>query len=155
MPPEAQCVHRTPVRFRVRIPSKKGDKAFFAYLQAQLAQCEAVTATLPNPVTGGLLISHTGDMLSIVEYAERNKLFRLERAKNNPGSVAHATVTTYKTLDAQIKRLSGSKLDVAHTAFLTLVGAGIYQISRGRLSAPAWYTAFWYALNIFLKAQHK
>jgi hypothetical protein len=29
------------------------------------------------------------------------------------------------------------------------MGAGIYQIARGNFAAPAWYTAFWYALGLF------
>ena len=32
-----------------------------------------------------------------------------------------------------------------------VLGMGGYEISRGRFATPAWYTAFWYALNIFLK----
>lgn len=155
MLPEAQCIHQTPGRLRIRIPAGKGNKAFFAYVEEQLARCPVVTAAQANPVTGSVLISHSGEMRGIAEFAGKNKLFRLIPDKKNPGSVAHATITTYKSLDTQIKRLSGGELDLPHTAFLILVGAGIYQISRGKFGAPAWYTAFWYALNIFLKAQAK
>lgn len=155
MLPEAHCVHQTTGRLRIRIPAGKGNKAFFAYLQEQLGRCRLVTAAAANPVTGSVLISHSGDVRAIAEYAEKNNLFRFVPGEKNPGGVAHATVATYKTLDAQIRKLSGGELDLPHTAFLTLVGAGIYQISRGKFGAPAWYTAFWYALNIFLKAQAK
>lgn len=153
MLPEARCLHRTPTRFRVKIATEKSDAAFFTYVQERLAQCRLVSAVEVNPLTGSVLIFHTGELGAIAEYAEKNKLFRLVPYRKNSGSVAHATITTYKTVDAQIKKLSGGELDLAHTAFLTLAGAGIYQISRGKIGAPTWYTAFWYALNIFLKAQ--
>lgn len=155
MLPDAHCTHQVAGRFRVRIPAAKGNKVFFTHVQEQLARCPLITAAVANAVTGSVLISHTGNMRTIADYAEKNNLFRLTQDRKNPGGVAHATIATYKTLDAQIKKLSGGELDLPHTAFLTLVGAGVYQISRGKFGAPAWYTAFWYALNIFLKAQAK
>jgi len=45
--------------------------------------------------------------------------------------------------------------NVPDLVLLTLVGLSAIQISRGNFTAPAWYTALWYALNIFLKAQSK
>ena len=155
MLPEARCIHQTPARFRVRIAAGKGDTAFFTRVRERLTRCRLVSAVEVNPLTASVLICHTGELRAIAEYAEKNKLFRLVPYRKNPGSVAHATIATYKTVDAQIKRLSGGELDLAHTAFLTLTGAGIYQICRGKFGAPAWYTAFWYGLNIFLKAQAK
>jgi hypothetical protein len=155
MLPEAKCIHRTPGRVRISIPARKGDSAYFAHVQESLARCPLVTAARANPVTGSVLVTHTGEMAAIAAYADKNNLFGLIPDRKNPGSVAHATIATYKTLDAQIQKISGGELDLPHTAFLTLVGAGIYQISRGKFGAPAWYTAFWYALNIFLKAQAK
>ena len=46
-------------------------------------------------------------------------------------------------------------MDLGTASFGALLIMGIYQISRGNFMAPAWYTAFWYALNIFLKSKPK
>ena len=47
---------------------------------------------------------------------------------------------------------TGDEIDIEGLAFLLLLGAGIYQISVGNLTALPWYAAFWYAFNIFLKS---
>jgi hypothetical protein len=102
-----------------------------------------------------VLISYSGELPELAEFAEKNRLFQVNPDTQIPGSVAQATITSFKTLDEQIQKLSGGELDLPHTAFLTLVGVGIYQIARGKFGAPAWHVAFWYALNIFLKTQKK
>ncbi len=153
--PEAYCIHRAAGRLRIKIPSEKGNKAYFAFVEEQLARCPLVTAAKSIPITGSVLLSYSGEVPKIAEFAEKNKLFLLISDKQNPGSVAQATITSYKALDAQIQKLSGGNLDLPHTAFVTLAGVGIYQIARGKIKAPAWHVALWYAFNIFLKAQRK
>ena len=154
MIPIAHCVHKTATRIRIRIPSKKGDKSFFAVLQEQLVHCEQVTGSEVNSLTGGVLIFYAGDFKAIADYAKRRSIFRLSEIRRNPG-IMSTTVTTYKSLDDRLKKLSGGELDLPSAAFLALAGAGVYKIAQGKFAAPAWYTAFWYALNIFLKARDK
>ena len=62
---------------------------------------------------------------------------------------------TFKQTDAKVLELSGGQLDIAGTAFLGLAGVGLYQIAKGNFAALPWYAAFWYALNIFLKAERE
>jgi hypothetical protein len=154
MIPFAHCVHRTATRIRIRIPSRKGDKSFFKALQEQLALCDQVTGSEVNPLTGGVLIYYAGDFKEIADYAEKRNIFRLSGTKRN-ATIMSATVTTYKSLDNRLKKLTGGELDLPIAAFLALAGAGVYKIAQGKFAAPAWYTAFWYALNIFLKARDK
>jgi hypothetical protein len=154
MIPMAHCVHRTATRTRIRIPSKKGDKSFFAALREHLERCEQITQAEVNPLTGGVLIFHEGDFDAIAQYAERLNIFTMSEMRRNP-TVMSATVATYRRLDSRLKRLSGGELDLPITAFLALAGVGVYKIAQGKFAAPAWYTAFWYALNIFLKAREK
>jgi hypothetical protein len=154
MIPIAHCVHRTATRIRIRIPSRKGDKSFFTTLQEQLDQCEQVTGSKVNHLTGSVLIFYTGNFTAIAEYAVRRNIFSLSKTRRN-ATIMGATVTTYKNLDNRLKKLSGGELDLPIAAFLALAGAGVYKIAQGKFAAPAWYTAFWYALNIFLKAREK
>lgn len=155
MLPIAQCVHKLPARARIRIPARKGDGFFFSALRERLHRCEQVTGVETNPLTGSALIFYTGDFAAIAAYAEKEGIFRLAAKKHNPDSLTHVTVSTYKTLDSRVKRLTGGEIDLPSATWLALVGAGVYKIARGNFAAPAWYTAFWYALNIFLKAKGK
>lgn len=153
MLPVARCVHRLPTRARIRIPSRKRDAGFFSVLRERLNRCGQVTGVETNYLTGSALIFFSGDFASIARFAEKEGIFRLADKKHNPNSVTHATVATYKRLDSQVKRLTGGEIDLPGATWLALVGAGVYQIVRGKFTAPAWYTAFWYGLNIFLKAK--
>jgi hypothetical protein len=155
MLPTAQCVHKLPARARIRIPSRKGDGFYFSALRERLHRCEQVTGVETNDRTGGALIFYTGDFAAIAGYAEKEGIFRLAAKNNNPGSLTHVTVATYKRLDSRVKSLTGGGLDLPSATWVALVGAGVYKIARGNFVAPAWYTAFWYALNIFLKAKGK
>lgn len=155
MLPAARCVHKMATRARLRIPSRKGDGVFFASVREQLCHCEQVSGVETNPRTGSVLVFYTGDFTRIAGYAEKQGIFRLTATKHNPDSLTHVTVTTYKNLDSRVRQLTGGELDLPAATYLALVGAGIYKIARGNFAAPAWYTAFWYALNIFLKARGK
>ncbi len=155
MLPIAQCVHKLPARARIRIPSRKGDGFYFSALRERLHRCEQVTGVETNYRTGSALIFYTGDFAAIAGYAEKEGIFSLAGKKHNPDSLTHVTVSTYKRLDSQVKRLTGGEIDLPGATWLALAGAGIYKIARGNFAAPAWYTAFWYALNIFLKAKGK
>jgi hypothetical protein len=153
--PAAHCVHKLPTRARLRIPSRKGDGAFFASLKEWLHRCEQVTGVAVNAGTGGVLIFYTGDFSAVTTYAETQGIFRLASKKQNPDTLTNVTMTTYKNLDARLKSLTGGEIDLPGAAYLALVGAGIYKIAKGNFTAPAWYTAFWYAMNIFLKTTAK
>jgi hypothetical protein len=155
MIPPAFCVHRTSDRARIRIPSRKGDGPFFASLKDKLSSYSPVQGAEVNPQTGSLLLHYSGDLGEIASYAENQRLFRLSSLQ--PGRVALATsvVKAYRNVDNQVKAATRNELDLPRIAFLSLAGAGIYQIARGNLTAIPWYTAFWYALNVFLKAKDK
>jgi hypothetical protein len=108
-----------------------------------------------NPQTGSLLLHYSGDLGEIVSYAETQRLFRLSSLQPRPAALTTSVVKAYQNVDDQVKTLTSSELDLPRIAFLALVGAGIYQIARGNLTAIPWYTAFWYGLNVFLKARDK
>jgi hypothetical protein len=49
-------------------------------------------------------------------------------------------------------QFTGGWLDLPGMAFLLLLGIGIYQIRRGNIGLPPWYTAFWYAFGVYTKS---
>ncbi|MBM2837634.1 MAG: uncharacterized protein HW415_259 [Deltaproteobacteria bacterium] len=150
MLPDAYLSHQTSGRIRVKIPSKKGDDGYFKNANTLFQQYKGIDRTEVNPVTGSILIIHSGNSTSVMEFAETNNLFRLNGA-NQTSTVAVGIKTTFNDFNAQVKRLTGYELDIPTMAFLVLLAAGLYQISMGTAGAIPWYTAIWYGMNIFLK----
>ena len=154
LPEDAYISHFSKGRLRLRIPSKKRDKAFWGRLQATLSGLKGMEQVRINPVSGSLLLLYHNP----VEIPERikalgKKSFHYRRkesfsAKDN--SITRTMTGTFHRLNTRIRRFTKGELDVSTLSFLALTGVGIYQISRKNITAPAWHTAFWYALNIFL-----
>ena len=74
-------------------------------------------------------------------------------ANDKPNTIYQRFTGTFHQVNTQIQGFTKGELDVPTLSFIALLAVGIYQISRKNFTAPAWYTAFWYALNIFLKSK--
>ncbi len=155
MLPDAYLSHQTSERLRLKIPSKKGDIAYFSSLRKEFSNNQGIKGIEVNPLTGSVLFIHNANKDTITELAEAKSLFRLvEKVENTEGSSLSSKISeAFKDLNKQVGSFTGREIDIPGIAFLGLLAVGIFQISRGNFTAPAWYTAFWYALNIFLKAQ--
>jgi hypothetical protein len=160
--PEAYAVHQSPGRMRLRIPERKRDAAFFLAVGERLAGLEGIEQLRVNPMTGGVLIAHSLPPEAIFRFAEENGLFTLGSSSQpvsqpTAGSGPRRSLTAIGRLfthyDRKFRRLTGEQLDISSLVVVGLGLAGLLQLVRGNVAAPAWYTAFWYALNIFLKAQ--
>ena len=152
MLPPALISHRTTGRLRVKIPSKKGDGAFFQSLKERFSILEGINAIEINPLTGSMLILHSSDERTIAGYALANNLFMLQELGSSPAGLQRRISKAFVSIDSQLKSATSGEIDIGGLAFLVLMGFGIYQISVGNLTALPWYAAFWYALNIFLKS---
>lgn len=139
----------------MKIPSKKGNASYFIALKDELSKCSYIEKIEANPLTGSVLFIHRGDFKAVAENAESKNIFRFKEFDYNSTDLHRTIWATFNGINNQIKKATGGGLDIGAVAFLSLLGAGIYQISRGNFAAPAWYTAFWYALNIFLKSIHE
>lgn len=151
--PDAFLRHKTLHRMRIKIPSKKGDVLYFMSLREQLSRCDGIEKIEVNPTTGSALFVHTTDETLIGKHGMENNLFSLKKLDTDTANLHQKISETFKDFNDQIRSFTGGGLDIGTITFLALAGAGIYQISRGNFIAPAWYTAFWYALNIFIKSK--
>jgi len=152
MLPDAYIVHRPPRRLRLRVPSKKGDRAYFAFLEAGLSQYPGVQKAVVSSTTASVLLFHDLDLTAFAEHAAIDGFFRMHGSPL-PAKPLHArALEPLAYLDGCLKDLTRGEVDMAGIVFLGLAGLGIYQISIGNFTAPAWYTAFWYAMNTALKA---
>lgn len=157
MLPEAFITHSTARRVRLRIPSKKRDELFFSSLMDSLSKNDDILSIAANPLTGSLLIEHGLTTGGIAAYAREKGLFTIK----DPGeetfsgeTAFHKSVTQgYDSLDRKVRKATGGTADIGDLSFMALAAAGIYQISKGNFTAPAWYTAFWYGLGLFFKGK--
>jgi hypothetical protein len=149
MVPDARVVHATIRRLRVRIPSKKGDGSYFSLIKESLADCPGIETVEVNPLTGSALLIHDTDAATIADYAARNDLFRFTPWKGSSRTLFQSVEEGLGKLNKRLKRVSGGEFDIPSLFFVILLISGMFQIARGNLGAPAWYTAFWYAFGIF------
>jgi len=147
MLPSASISHRTHRRLRLRIPSKKGDRKYFSLLADHFLQHQGVERLEVNTTTGSLLLILTTDVREIAEYARSKDLFVIDSGIPHRQTVTGQFRGSLERFNDQIKELTAGEIDFPSLAFLLFFFLGLYQLSKGNLVAPAWYTAFWYAFN--------
>ncbi len=158
MVPEAHISHTIPGRLRIKIPSKKGDIYFFGDMYKQLSLFEGIQRVEVNSLTGSILILHSADVAHIAEFARHNGLFLMKEGKRYGGKqtyISRRISEAFQDINHKVLVSTKGFANVPDLLVLTLIGLSIFQISRGNFMAPAWYTALWYAMNIFLKSQAK
>ncbi len=150
LPEDTYLSHASKGRLRLRIPSKKRDSAFFAQLQAVLSAIPGLDQVQANPLSGSLLILHSELPEEMTSFIETLAGLAPKRKAGGKSNTIYQRVTgTFHQVNTQIQGFTKGELDVPTLTFIALVVVGVYQISRKNFAAPAWYTAFWYALNIF------
>ncbi len=108
---------------------------------------------MTNPITGSILFlfTHPAEADTIIRKAQTKRIFKV--MEDRPGSLRLQVSGEMTELNSKIKGLTGGAIDLWTLSFLSLLGIGVYQIAKGNFAAPAWYTAFWYAFNVFLKSK--
>jgi hypothetical protein len=151
--PVAVISHRLPTRLRFKLASRKGDGDFFTAVVKKLAGLENIERLEANPGTGSvLMVGKDLDPSDIAGFAEQNGLFTLNVLPAEAVPLSRRITEPIGRVSGSLNRLTGGEIDLAGLAFLALLGTGVYQIARGNLRAPPWYTAFWYALGVFTKS---
>ncbi len=144
--------HKLDGRVRIKIPSKKKNVSYFLVLKEHIYQCRGVKSVNINPTTGSVLI-HFTNFEELIIFLNKSNLLILKDNQNAPLEFYETVSSTFSELDKLMLKVTGGKINLGSLAFLYLAIAGIYQVSIGNLAAPAWYTAFWYAWNVFSKSQ--
>ena len=146
---EAYILHRLPGRVRLKIPDRMGDPAYFAELEKQLPAYTKFKKIQANPETGSLLLTDGKiDLDDLSDYAKENDLFVVSEAPAPAKPLSDNFMAPITGANAALKTRTAGRLDLAEIAFLAMMGFGIFRLIRGKLSAPPWYTAFWYAYGI-------
>lgn len=150
--PKGRCVHCLPDRLRVRVDSKRRDKSFFQLIKDALQEEFPKADISVNAMTGSLLCRNAGcDLPSLASTARAKGLFELaDRGEQIP--LAQSIQRGFESANKGIRRSTSGQLDLPSLVFLFLAGTAIYQIGRGNIGLPPWYTAFWYAFGVFTKS---
>jgi len=151
MTPAAYVSHRAPQRLRIRIPSEKGNSSFFSGLIDRFAACPGVEEIKVNAQIGSALI--LGDTKVATDFAKKNELFHLKPVSRPRKTFFAGVADTFRSYDKNLRQITGGELDISSLVFLSLLISGIWQIAKGNLGMPAWYTAFYYALGVFTHTQ--
>lgn len=152
MIPQARIAHSMPLRVRFKIDSQKGDIAYFADVAQTLAEEFKPERLEANPATGSVLIEN-GDLEvdSVVAFAAAKGLFHIP-SEVAPAGLVKKALAPLSEVSSRLKEYSSGQLDLASIVFFALIGVGVFQILRGNLRSPPWYTAFWYAMGVYLKS---
>jgi hypothetical protein len=151
--PEAWAVHRTPGRLRIKVPAKRGDTEYFSQLEEHFSGQVGVESVVVNPTTGSALFVGESETRSIAHHGLKCSLFTLRKAKRSRHTLFESVAATFKSGNDQLRNLTDGHIDIPSAVFMSLLGTGLYQIFRGNVAVPAWYTAFYYALGIFTKTK--
>lgn len=150
--PLAIVTHMVRGRLRVKIPSRRRDNAFFDHVAKVFSQYHPTIKVETNPSTASTLFTGQLSPSELFKFFTEHQLFRIEKMVQRHKTLISTVKESFRDMDRKLRRSTGGELDIASLIFVALVGHGIYQIARGNFTAPAWYTAFWYALGVFSKS---
>lgn len=140
----AQLCHQIPGRFRVKVPARRRDAAYFLKASECISRCDGVISVAAQPLTGSLLIGHTGSIEAVARFAEEQGLFHLV-ADPTHGPAQDGTSSPQPSSPHQGSWLGAAGTPAFDSALAAALAAlGLYQILQGEVMAPA-ITLFWYA----------
>lgn len=147
----AYLCHRTLGRLRLRVPARKGDLSFFETLKQGFLDCNEVKGVEVNPRTASILLLHESDDHALAAFAEEKGLVKINIPSEDASNVSYKVAEIMRSINDTTVSATNGGLDLPRISFLTLMGFGIYQLSKGNFAVPPWYTAFWYAHGLFSK----
>jgi Heavy metal associated domain 2 len=155
MLPEAYISHLTAGRMRIKIPSRKGDGAFFSALKdylSKFSEFPGIQKIELNPLTGSMLVIHTLGLnpayLKLIKAdVEQKGLFKIGTSNSSHPSASGNIAENFKNVNKEIIDFTRGELDIRSLALIGLIGLGLFQASRGQFMIPA-VSAFWYAATL-------
>lgn len=121
--------HTIPGRMRLRYREERRNIGFFQGLAHELEQLPVVSRVVANPLTGSVLIFHSGSPIEIAARA---------------GAVSGAARSEERQGAANRMRNRYFPSHIPDVKFLALLGVSLLQIARGRVASNA-LNQFWFA----------
>ncbi len=146
--------HQSKGRVRLRRTAPTREPASWEELVVRLTGCPLVHNVTIRPVTGSIVVEHTGELAELLRWADEHDVFT---AAARPSSTRDPLYRIAKALEAANERALRSAdgdLDLRVVAFYGLIGATAVQLARGQV-LPAAETLFAHAMALLprLRAQ--
>jgi len=93
------------------------------------------------------------DTRELIKYARDKKLFSLGAQRRRPRTLFQQVAAAFQEYNRDLMTMTSGEIDIPSAVFVTLVISGLWQLFRGNVMMPAWYTAFYYALGVFTHAK--
>jgi hypothetical protein len=147
--PQARVCHCAAGRLRIKIPEKRRDEAFFATVRERLSAWDSIERIEVNPLTASVLVEFSNLASLFAENALKNDLFEVHydafaAEGEAPQALTDHAAQAFGKADETIRRWTAGAADLRSAVFVVLVSAGLFQILRGNIAAPA-ATLLWYA----------
>ncbi|MBV8459083.1 MAG: hypothetical protein JO122_21015 [Acetobacteraceae bacterium] len=143
MKPTAYRVHSIPGRTRFKIAQRRGDHAFFDEITELLRNFPAVRQVECNPLTGSLLLQHSGDIGDAPMQAALEVLGNIVELELSAPPVAHRLRADTIKVDEAIQRYTDGALDLSTVSALGLLALAGVQLLGGQQPvigiSLAWY----------------
>jgi hypothetical protein len=149
MTPYAYVSHASAGRLRIRIPSKRRNAPYFEEIEVALAEYPGVTKVTTQPLTASVLIIYdkSFDLAEVTALAEQAELFVLSPKKARFATITEVATLRLRTMDDQMRDLTGGLMDLRSLLFVMLLAMAIRQLLRGNIMAPA-LTLIAFALQV-------
>lgn len=123
MTPIATIQHQIPGRLRLRIPARRGDVSFFHGIVQALSKLPGVEKLDAIPLTGSIIIRHSGSAQAIAAAATEQGLFEIGPEEPKEAPAPSTRRQPYSGLRS--------------TAATGLSGLALFQVARGQLTGNA------------------
>ena len=150
--PQAFLCHAVPGRTRIKVPDRRGDLAYFAGLERDLAPAPGVAHVSVRPMTGSVVILHDGEVAALAAHALDKGLFTLGDGEPQLEPVVERLRGAAVAADRRVRAWSGGGLDMATLMSLVLIVAALVQLRNGRLFGPASHL-LWTAFGVLRMAR--
>lgn len=141
-------VHKTPTRLRIKLKDGRIPQSLISIIEAHLSSLPGVESVRVNPLTSSILLQGSNLQIDDVLNTLSNS-FPVKVESPKPLHPVQRAVQPFIDLDQTLRKITGGEVGLAEAGFLVLLSIGALQILRGNITAPPWYTAFWYAFGVF------
>ena len=101
---EALVVHKMAGRIRIRVPSKRGNEAYFTAVKEALSACVGVEGVEVAPFTGSILVRCHGPTEDVIGWAQSRGLFVVREEQSIKVTAFHdAVADRFGALNDRIK----------------------------------------------------
>jgi hypothetical protein len=137
--PRAHVAHRAAGRVRLRVPSRRGEPAYFRALGEALSAHRGVLAVEANPLTAGVLVRHAPELPleALARLGRESALFDLTPSVASHPPAGKLLASRFRDADQALGDLTGGAVDLRSLGFLALVALALLQAARGQILAPA------------------